>query len=153
MNSFAVGIPIIIGVTGHRDIRETDEPKIRELVYAELSKLKSKYSHSPFIMLNSLAQGSDMLCAEIALELGISLQCPLPLPLAEYRQDFTGEILTKFDELINKADSYFVVEDLEPRNSLSNRDYHYRQAGIYLTEYSQILFSLWDGSKAKKDGC
>ena len=153
MNSLAAGIPIIIGVTGHRDLRESDEPQIRKLVYAELNKLKSKYSHSTFIMLNSLAQGGDLLCAKIALELGISLQCPLPLPLEEYRQDFSGEVRIQFEELLNKADRYFVSEDTETSNGHSDRDYHYRQAGIYIAEHSQVLLALWDGSKAKKDGC
>ena len=35
-----MSIPIVIGVTGHRDLRERDIPTLRVLVYAELQKLK-----------------------------------------------------------------------------------------------------------------
>lgn len=35
-------IPVIIGITGHRDIRPEDEPAIRESVRAELKKIADR---------------------------------------------------------------------------------------------------------------
>ena len=87
-------IPIIVGVTGHRDLREKDVPRLRELVCAELQTLIADYRHSPLIMLNSLASGVDLLCAEVAIELGVVLKCPLPMPEEVYCRDFEEKILS-----------------------------------------------------------
>ena len=54
-------IPVIIGVTGHRAIREQDRPALTAAVKAELEKLRALCPHSPLVMLNSLAAGADLL--------------------------------------------------------------------------------------------
>ena len=59
-------IPLTVGVTGHRAIRPEDEPALAAGVKRELSELKRKYPHSPLVMLNSLAEGADQLCAQAA---------------------------------------------------------------------------------------
>jgi len=146
-------MPIVIGVTGHRDLREKDIPQLRELVRAELQKLKTEYPHSPLVMLNSLAAGADTLCAEVALELGIALKCPLPLEPDEYRLDFDADAIERFDAMLTKATEVFVAPDTEPAPADMSRDYHYRQAGIYVATHSHVLLALWDGSLAKADGC
>lgn len=146
-----MNIPIVIGVTGHRDLRQQDIPLLRETVHVELEKLKTEYSHSDFIMLNSLASGADTLCAEEALRLGISLVCPLPMEVEEYRRDFSGDELIAFESLLSQADEVFAAPHTEPEKE--GRDYRYRQAGIYIAAHSHVLLSLWDGSPARPDGC
>jgi len=148
-----VGIPIVIGVTGHRALREQDIPVLRQIVSSELTKLTAAYTNSSFVMLNSIASGADMLCAEAALALGMRLVCSLPMPASEYRKDFSGEDLAAFDALLQKADKVFVAPDIERKNEDLTRDYHYRQAGIYISAHSHLLLALWDGSAAKQDGC
>ena len=59
-------IPIIIGVTGHRAIREQDRPALAAAVKAELETLRGLCPHSPLVMLSSLAEGADLLCADAA---------------------------------------------------------------------------------------
>lgn len=144
-------IPIVIGVTGHRDLRQQDIPILRQMVRAELEKLKNGYPHSELVMLNSLASGADSLCAEEALKLGISLVCPLPMDVEEYRKDFLVDELTAFDDLLSKADEVFVAPHTESERE--DRDYLYRQAGIYVAAHSHVLLALWDGSDPKPDGC
>lgn len=146
-----MSIPIIIGVTGHRDLRRQDIPALRKAVHIELKKLKTAYSHSEFVMLNSLAAGADTLCAEEALKLGISLVCPLPMSKEEYSKDFSDEELTVFENLLCNADNVFVAPYTEPEED--SRDYLYRQAGIYIAVHSHVLLALWDGSSSKPDGC
>lgn len=146
-------IPIIIGVTGHRDLREKDILELRELVHVELLKLKTNYSHSPLVMLNSLAAGADLLCAEEALKLNITLKCPLPMKLDEYRHDFNNDTLVRFDTIIAIAEQVFVVPDIMPTISKIKRDFSYRQAGIYIAMHSHMLLALWDGTQAKASGC
>jgi len=148
-----VSIPIIIGVTGHRALRAPDLSILRIAVSSELKKLTTAYANSPFVMLNSIASGADMLCAEVALELGIRLVCPLPLPINEYREDFVEADVASFDALILRADCAFVAPDIEmPHRSLT-RDDHYRQAGQYIAAHSHVLLALWDGAPARPDGC
>lgn len=144
-------IPIVIGVTGHRDLRQQDLPLLRRTVHTELEKLKTACPHSKFVMLNSLAAGADSLCAEEALKLGFRLVCPLPMDAEEYRKDFSGDELTAFEGLLKKADEVFVAPHTEPEKD--SRDYLYRQAGIYVAAHSHVLLALWDGSPAKPDGC
>lgn len=148
-----MGIPIVIGVTGHRDLREQDVPQLRKLFTAELKKLIAQYPNSEFVLLDSLASGADSLCAEAALALGIQLVCPLPLPVAEYRKDFSAPDLAIFDALLHKASDVFLVPNTEPLPVDPTRDFHYRQAGIYVAAHSHVLFALWDGEPAKPDGC
>ncbi len=146
-------IPIVIGVTGHRDLREKDIPQLRALVRTELQRLKTEYPHSPFVMLNSLAAGADLLCAEVANELGIMLKCPLPMSVEEYRKDFDADTVMNFKTMLDRADEVFIVPNIEPLPDKASHDYHYRQAGIFVATHSHVLLALWDGSPAKADGC
>ena len=52
-------IPITIGVTGHRAVREEDREALYAAVMSELKLLRELYPNSPFVMLNSLAEGAD----------------------------------------------------------------------------------------------
>lgn len=144
-------IPIVVGLTGHRDLRNEDIPKLREMVKAELKKLQNDYPDSGFMMLNSLAEGADQLCAEEALSLGFSLAVPLPFTLENYRRDFEGNALQQFDLLCRKAHRVFLAPDIEQNGS--GRDYGYRQAGIYVAMHSHVLLALWDGVPEDPGGC
>lgn len=144
-------IPVVIGVTGHRDLREADVPALRAEIKKELLRLKELCPHAPFVLLDSLAAGADTLCAEEALALGFSLVCPLPMPIAEYRKDFSAEEAPVFDALLARADSVFVAEP--PEAEQPGRDFLYRQAGLYVAAHCHVLLALWDGSAPKEGGC
>ncbi len=158
-----MGIPVVVGVTGHRALRTQDIPLLREKVKQELENLRASCPHSDIIMLNSVASGGDSLCAECALELGITLICPLPFPAEEYRKDFSAEDGAVYERLLERADSVFVVPDTEEvpsqSESLENasadayRDFRYRQTGIYIATHSHVLLALWDGGPPEKGGC
>lgn len=143
-------IPIVIGVTGHRNLRPEELEPLRELVTQQLKALQCAYPSSTLWMLNSLAVGADTLCAEVALELGIRLICPLPMPAEDYAVDFDGAHRERFFRLLSQSQS-FLCPHVEPEKT--GRDYLYRQAGLYVASYCHILLALWDGSDEKKDGC
>lgn len=146
------GIPILVGATGHRNLRKQDVPKLRELVLAELQKLREKCPNSPVVMLSSLAQGADQLCAGAALELGLPLIAVLPLEIEEYRKDFNGQALLEFDRLCASAEEVFTAPETE-EGAAGSRDYRYRQAGIYIASHSHVLLALWDGNPGTQGGC
>lgn len=144
-------IPIVVGVTGHRDLRPGDVPVLEKAVTEQLQKLQRDYPHSPIRMLNSLACGADQLCARVAVALDIPLYCPLPMEESEYRRDFTPAELAEYDTLRGKAEEAFTAPATEPPQP--GRDYFYRQAGIYVAAHSHILLALWDGVPGKPAGC
>lgn len=102
-------IPIVIGATGHRDLRDEDVPQPRSIVRRELEKLQAAYPRSPFTVLSSLAAGADTLCAQEALALGMRLVCPLPFEADAYRSDFEGADLETLESLLQQADEVFVA--------------------------------------------
>src|ERR1700722_8252716 len=58
-------LPLILGVTGHRDLRDEDIPRLTELVLAEYSELRTLYPSTPITLLSALADGADRLLAHL----------------------------------------------------------------------------------------
>jgi hypothetical protein len=146
-------IPIVIGVTGHRDLRDEDLPKLSEQIHKILLEISQQYPFTPIILLTPLAEGADRLAAKVALDFGVKLLAPLPMPIDEYRRDFRTDIsMAEFDELISKTEAYFVVPKMRTFAPASmgqdgdQRDEAYASAGAYVAGHSQILIALWDGN-------
>ena len=146
-------IPIVIGVSGRRQLRAGDLSALEAAVTAQLQLLQRDYPHSPLVMLNSLAAGADQLAARAALALCIPYIAILPMEAAEYRRDFSGEALTEFDALLAKATRTIVVPQIETPPANPDRDCFYRQAGVYVAMHSHVLLALWDGTPPVQGGC
>jgi hypothetical protein len=125
-------LPLVIGVTGHRDLRDEDIPHLEAAVAEVFDRLKREFldpkisrlgrmwrnlrgtapenvGTTPVILLSSLAEGADQLVARVALEKNIRLLAPLPLPLEEYRRDFEidpvkPDALKDFDAWVTRTD-------------------------------------------------
>ena len=148
-----VTIPLVVGVTGHRNIRAQDQSAIRRAVCAELKKLRGLCPHSPLVMLSSLAEGADLLCADAAEELGIPLIAVLPRERADYERDFSPEALARFAHHCARAAQVFTAPNTEPLPpGGADRTYQFRQAGIYVAAHCHVLLALWDGEPGKH-GC
>ena len=60
-------LPIMVAVTGHRDLVPEDIPQIREQVIKTLQEIRERCGDgAPVIMLNAFAEGADLLCADVA---------------------------------------------------------------------------------------
>jgi hypothetical protein len=144
-------LPIIIGVTGHRDIREEDVSELEAELRKQLKHITSRYPSTSFILLCGLAEGADRLAAWLALKEGIRLIAVLPMQKDLYEIDFKDESLDEFRDLLEKCEHYFelpvmegrTLEDISYRGPL--RDDQYAQLGAYLVTHSQILLAIWDG--------
>jgi hypothetical protein len=149
-------IPLLIGVTGHRDIPDEDVPKIKKILKEQIDTIKNAYGYTPIILITPLAEGADRIAADVALELGIKYIVPLPMPQAEYEKDFSDKkSIDNFRTLCAKAYKCFdlpLIDGTTPANlrDPSRRDLQYHQVGLYVARYSQILFALWDGVKNGK---
>src|SRR4051812_43807947 len=78
-------LPLVIGVTGHRDLRDQDIPRLEETVAAIIDGLRHDYlgrgGETPIIVMSSLAEGADRLVARVALAQGARLVAPMPMPV------------------------------------------------------------------------
>jgi hypothetical protein len=145
-------LPLVIGVTGHRDLRPEDVPFLEGIVRATFVDIREKCPHTPLVLLSPLAEGGDRLTARVAVEMGIRLVVPLPLPKALYLRDFeTPESLEEFGRLFACAESVIDMPLVEGNTLESIREYgparnrQYAMVGAYIARHSQLFIALWDG--------
>ena len=147
-------IPLVIGVTGHRDLRDADIGRLKQDVAAVFERLKTDYlgrdGETPMIVLSALAEGADQLVAQVALDLGAALIAPLPLPLSEYRRDFVERPIRSgaigaFERLLEKAIATPEIP-LAPGNEAGDiekfgpkRDLQYREANLFIARHCHVL--------------
>jgi hypothetical protein len=154
-------LPLVIGVTGHRDLRDQDLPQLEEQVTAIITRLRHEYlgrdHETPVVILSALAEGADRLVARVALAQGARLIAPLPMPLDEYRRDFepglkpgNGE---EFERLLAQAMAAPVMP-FAPGLSLEavhadrkKRAVQYRAVGLFIAQHCHVLLALWDGDE------
>src|SRR6266550_4507440 len=146
-------LPILIGVTGHRDLRPVDLSSLRARIEQVIRELLRRYPQTPLIVVSPLAEGADRLVANVALEHGARLAVPLPLPVAEYERDFaTLESRKEFQALLKRAWRCFELPLVKGNTTAGiheygpARDSQYALAGAYIARHSQILIALWDGT-------
>jgi hypothetical protein len=144
--------PLVISVTGHRDLRPEDVPTLEELVRAIVAGAAGERPHSPLVVLSPLAEGADRLVARVAMSLGARLIVPLPLPRALYEQDFESDTSrAEFRALIDAAESVFelpIVAGNTPQGIAEpgeQRNRQYAEVGAYVAGHSQVFLALWDG--------
>lgn len=58
-------LAFLIGVTGHRDLGEKNQPALKAAVRKIFTDLHTQYPHTSFLQLSPLAEGADRLVAEV----------------------------------------------------------------------------------------
>jgi hypothetical protein len=95
----------------------------------------------PLVVVNPLATGGDTLVAQVAINMGLSLEVPLPMPLTDYQEDFVDpHSLEVFQALLQQS---LVFElPLAQGNSLESireqgdaRNLQYAQLGTYVASH------------------
>ncbi len=146
-------VPLVIGVTGHRAMREEDRKILYRAVIGELKRLMDQCPDTPLLMLNSLAEGADLLCADAAKELDIPLAAVLPAEMETYARDYSETDRQRFTEHVNRSVTCFIAPDQEPGKSGNSPDDAFRQAGIFVVTHCHVLLALWDGTEGEPGGC
>ena len=143
---------LTIGVTGHRDLLESERPALESRVRAFFSDMAGRYPGLKLQLLCPMAEGGDQLVARVALELGIELIAVLPMRQYEYERDFeSASALAEFRSLASRAGQIICLPDapgLEGATitgDAARRDRQYAQAGLFVSNHCQILLALWDG--------
>lgn len=152
-------VPLIVAVTGHRDLVAEEIPSIREQVSAFLTDLRDEYPDRGVSVMSALAEGADQLVATEALRLGIPLIVPLPMPRKQYIRDFEAiKVQENFEFLSSRAAETYELPVVSGNTieSISEygdaRDQQYAQLGVFLCAHCHILLALWDGKDNDKLG-
>ncbi len=156
---YRYGVPLVVAVTGHRDLVPAEIPRIRELVRDFLRDLRDSYPDRGIAVMSSLAEGADRLVAEEVIALGMALTVALPMPKHLYAQDFDTEAsLEEFERLCALAVDVFELP-ITPGNTAAsiaeqggNRSRQYAQVGVFLCAHCHVLLALWDGKSSDQLG-
>lgn len=149
-------VPLVIGVTGHRDLVPDEEPVLEAAVERFLVDLRGRFRDLPLRVMTPLAEGADRLVARVAYRLGIDISIVLPMPRRLYEQDF-GDVSS---EVFNEMLQYGEVMEMPLLEELGDdriaperrRDAQYEFLGVYLAAHSHILLALWDGKASDAPG-
>lgn len=151
-----VRVPIVLGVTGHRDIPVEDFAILKTVITARLKDFSDRYPDSPMVLVTGMAEGADRLVARCALELNAlepqnprwSVGAILALPQAEFEKDFkSANSLSEFRQLLAQC---AWVRTLG--SASTSRPECYELVGHWIALKAQWLVALWDGEESEKKG-
>lgn len=151
-------VPLVIGVTSHRNIPVREVESIRQRVREFFAQLRRDFPSLPLVVLSALAEGGDQLVAEEALAAGAQLIAPLPLPRELYTEDFRHfATRTAFDALCARAQviELPLLPDSSPYGISSagpQRNRQYGQAGVFIARHCHLLLAIWDGKSSDRLG-
>ena len=147
-------LPLLIGITGHRDLIAEELPDLKKRFSSVIGNLQKQYCSTSIMIISALADGADRLAAEVALEMGLRLIVPLPMPQDLYEKDFSETSVQQFRNILKRAD-FELTLPMEPGNSIESvqvegvaRDRQYHAVGRFIVEHSLILIAFWDGVTA-----
>ena len=144
-------IPFLIGVVGHRDLVDAELSAIRAAVATLLQRLQGDAPNVPLRLICSMAAGADLLVADVAVQVGISIIALLPYARALCREDLESAVdRAAFDRICDASD---VVElsmpdgvrltDIGKPGEL--RDRQLQRAGSLIARYSGLMIAIWNG--------
>lgn len=151
-------VPLVIGVTSHRNIPAREIEPIRERVRDFFAQLQRDFPALPLLVLSALAEGGDQLVAQEALAAGARLLAPLPLPRELYVNDFSDPAVhARFDALCSQAEIVLLpTPPGQARHEISvpgaARDRQYTKVGVYIASHCHILLAIWDGKPSTRLG-
>jgi hypothetical protein len=169
MQDTASLLPLVIGVTGHRNPAVETVAALERAFEERLGMLDALAPNTPFVLLTPLALGCDRIAARVAMRfkrsragLGIEIIAVLPFALDDYRQDFAGDAAdaAEFEELLAKVDDSIELPRREGAATdgrgfvthRDDRDLHYRRLGLFVALQSQVMIAMWDGVRNNKVG-
>jgi hypothetical protein len=145
--------PIIVGVTGHRDIAPGAEHVARASVQALLASLHTKFGDALHVM-TALADGADQLVADAAENLAdknghktpLKIIAVSPMSLGTYEKTVADK--TKLAHHWDRAVLKMELPDVTAPPTPDYDELQYEQLGALLARCSHLLLALWDGQQA-----
>lgn len=158
-SSDSYAIPLVIAVTGHRDLVAAEVPGICARVRHLFTQLQAENPDRRLQVLSGMAEGADQLVAEVAFDMGIGVVAVLPMPKSVYRDDFaSAELKARFDVMCDQAEDCYelpLARGNSPDGIASpgeQRTRQYAQLGVFLCAHCHILLAIWDGKETDELG-
>lgn len=150
-----------VGITGHRILSPEVKERITRQLTEVLTEIKTAtcelaeqlnatlppgYLHGEprLRLISPLAEGTDRLAAQQALQLGYLLQCPLPFSQSFYETTFSEEYGShrEFRELLSKAERVMEIKGANEQFTSQA----YADVGSVMVNHADILVAVWDGT-------
>ena len=143
MSASTLPIFRIVGFSGHRQIADVVGPA--RAIMEAVSELR-RDAPGDWIGLSSVAAGSDQLFVQQIFDLGLSWHAILPLPRAQFQQDFLPDDWQVAAEFLARADHVRVIGES------ASREDGYLDCGMETVNDADVLIALWDGLPARGKG-
>jgi hypothetical protein len=143
MSNSTLPIFRIVGFSGHRQV--ADPIATGNAISSALAALRQE-APGDWIGVSSVAAGSDQLFAEQVLEAGLPWHAILPLPRAEFREDFDSADWANAERLLLRAAHSRVIDET------GSREDGYLDCGMETVNDADILIAIWDGQPARGKG-
>ena len=162
-----------VGVVGHRPDRlhDADLPRLGHVIHEILQTVQEEvfsfakenewlFSPVPPVLraISPLAEGTDRLFAEQALELEWELCCVMPFHQEEFEKDFhpgtalEPDSLARFQGLLERAENAHRLTCFQLDGSRTNAGTAYGLGGRVVLSQSDLLMVVWDGARQGKRG-
>lgn len=142
-----------IGFTGHRPNRMPlavgrIRSRLDEALVWLVTEARKRNPAEDVAAISPLAEGSDRLFAEAALDHGLALEALLPMPVDDYVGTFENQAtLPQFHALLVRARSVCVLPGARGDSKAA-----YEALGHALADESDVLVAVWDGKPAAGRG-
>ncbi|HEY5807779.1 MAG TPA: hypothetical protein VIT67_07410 [Povalibacter sp.] len=145
--------PLVIGLSGHRNLHPGCEEQLAKAVRRYLDELQKRMPQTELRIMTGMAQGADLLVAEVALQAGLRVEAVLPLPLNEYLSDFDAPSADKLKSLLANENVH-CTELCLPASTVHPvaRDAYYANLTEILIDKCSLLLALWNGKTSPLPG-
>lgn len=133
----------VVGLSGHR--RLSDPVVVGRALVSLLRSLRDEIGGS-LGCVSSIAIGADTLFARAALSLALPWRVLLPMPAAEFSQDFEADDWQIAEQLLAQA------AEVETRVTPSSRNEAYLECGMDTVDQADLLIAVWDEKPARGTG-
>ncbi len=152
-------LPLVIAVTGHRNLCAEELPGLRRSVRDFLVDMRDRFPDRRLQLLTPLAEGADQLAADVALELELEVIAVLPMSASAYRDDFPSpDRLEAFDLKLARMHEVIELPPVQGHAADAHaepgaeRDAQYAQLGVFLAAHCHLLLAIWDGKPSDHVG-
>lgn len=148
--------PLLLGVSGHRNLHPDAEAEVRQYVEQLFAALKLRMPHTEVRVLVGMAQGADLLAAQVAVQAGLHVDALLPMPLEQYADDFEPASLAALETLLKNPSVRCTVlrspQRVDANASCSARDRLYANLREALIAQCHLLLAVWNGEPSLMPG-
>ncbi len=137
--------PYHIGITGHRNLGNAATFRfVSRSLHTLLADAQHRHTEG-IVALFGMAEGTDTLFGQIALNLNIPLIAVIPY--AGFIDDFpTGSLRQQYQHLVTRCEMVYTLP------FATRSDEAYMAAGCWLADHSDLLLAVWNGQPAAGRG-